>query len=277
MDGTPRPQGRTPSAEGPDGRPGRLAGLVRGRAGVTLASLALLLAAWQGAAVLAGAPTLFPSPAAVADRLGAEAATGTLWLDLGATLARVAAAFAIAMGVGTAIGLVMGMRRGVNAWADPWLVLALNLPALVTIVLAYIWIGLTEVAAIAAVAINKIPLVATMMREGARALDPGLADMARVFRMGPRDRLAHVVLPQLAPHFAAAGRSGLALIWKIVLVVEFLGRSSGVGFRIHLNFQLFDVTGVLAWAGAFMIVMLAVEAFVLQPWERRTARWRAGG
>ena len=66
----------------------------------------------------------------------------------------------------------------------------------------------------------------------------------------------------------------MALIWKIVLVVEFLGRSNGVGFQIHLYFQLFDVGMVLAYALSFILVMLAIEKAVLQPWERRVSRWR---
>ena len=249
----------------------------RARPAIAALSLVAFVLLWGAGAALADDPALFPGPAEVARTLAREAASGALVLHLGATPARRPRPRAPAMGIGAAIGVVMGTRRGVDAWADPWLVLFLNLPALVTIVLCYIWIGLTEVAAIAAVAINKIPLVAAMIREGARALDPGLADMARVYRMRPGARLAHVVLPQLGPHFAAAGRAGLALIWKIVLVVEFLGRSSGVGFQIHMNFQLFDVAGVLAWALAFIAVMLVIEGAVLQPWERHATRWRRGG
>ena len=59
----------------------------------------------------------------------------------------------------------------------------LNLPALVIIVLAYIWAGLTDTAAIAAVALNKLPIAIVTIREGARALDPTLDEMATVFRM----------------------------------------------------------------------------------------------
>lgn len=87
-------------------------------------------------------------------------------------------------------------------------------------------------------------------------------------------RLRHVVLPQLAPYFASAGRSGVSLIWKIVLVVEFLGRSDGIGFKIHLYFQLFDVGMVLAYALSFVIVMLVIEAAFLRPWEARATKWR---
>jgi NitT/TauT family transport system permease protein len=72
----------------------------------------------------------------------------------------------------------------------------------------------------------------------------------------------------------ASARNGLAIIWKLVLVVEFLGRSTGVGFQIHLKFQLFDITGVLAYALTFVVVMLAVDYGVLQPLERRAMRWR---
>jgi NitT/TauT family transport system permease protein len=153
-------------------------------------------------------------------------------------------------------------------------ILLLNAPALILIVLAYIWIGLNEVAAVLAVALNKIPNVAVTVREGARAMDAGLTEMARVFRFSRPATLRHVVLPQLQPYLAAAARSGLALIWKIVLVVELLGRSNGVGFKIGLFFGMFDVRAILAYTLAFVALMMLVEYLIAQPLERRATRWR---
>jgi NitT/TauT family transport system permease protein len=190
------------------------------------------------------------------------------------TLWRVVQAFVFAMALGCVLGAVMGRSERINQWLDPWLVIFLNLPALVLIVLCYLWIGLNETAAILAVAMNKIPNVATIIREGARALDPSLDAMAKVYRMSWARRWRHVVIPQLMPFVIAAARSGIAVIWKIVLVVEFLGRSSGVGFQIHLYFQLFDVAMVLVYALSFVGVMLLVEWVLLQPIERHVRRWR---
>jgi NitT/TauT family transport system permease protein len=178
------------------------------------------------------------------------------------------------MGLGSAIGLAMGRSRLANRLADPWLIVLLNLPALVIIVLAYIWAGLTETAAVAAVALNKLPIATVTVREGARSLDTALDEMAQVFRMRIWMRIRHIVLPQLAPYLAAAARSGLSLVWKIVLIVELLGRPNGVGFEIGVAFQLFDVTRILAYALAFVAVMLAVETLLVQPLERHIARWR---
>jgi NitT/TauT family transport system permease protein len=238
-----------------------------------IGSVVLFVAVWQIAASAVGS-RLLPTASAVFAALVRECVDGPLLFHLGVTLARVAAAFVIAMAVGSAIGIVMGRSRTIDVLFDSWLVLLLNLPALVIIVLAYVWFGLTEAAAIGAVAVNKIPAVAVTLREGARALDRRYAEMAESFRVGRWRALRHVVLPQLYPYVFAAARSGLALVWKIVLIVELLGRSDGVGFQIQVFFQLFDVTRILAYALAFAAVIQLIEWAMFQPLERRAGRWR---
>ena len=238
-----------------------------------LLSLALFFATWLIGSALAGEQML-PGPLAVVDAIVTEARSGALFIHLGATFARVLLAFALAMTLGTALGILMGRVPTADRLGDPWLLILLNLPALVVVVLAYIWGGLTETAAIAAVAVNKLPTAIVTVREGARALDPTLDEMARVFAMPRWRAFRHVVLPQLLPYLAAAARSGLSLVWKIALIVELLGRPNGVGFEIGVAFQLFDVTHILAYALAFVAVMLAIETFLVQPLERRISRWR---
>jgi NitT/TauT family transport system permease protein len=238
-----------------------------------LLSLALMLAAWSIGAQLAG-PRMLPDPQSVALLVLSEAQSGALAFNLGTTLLRVAVSFILAMALGSVMGLLMGRFRAADSIGDPWLVVLLNLPALVIIVLAYVWAGLTETAAIAAVALNKLPIATVTVREGARSLDRGLDEMAQVFRMSAWAQIRHVVLPQLAPYLAAAARSGLSLVWKIVLIVELLGRPNGVGFEIGTAFQLFDVTRILAYALAFVAVMLVIETFLVQPLERHVTRWR---
>jgi len=239
----------------------------------TLASLVALVLVWG---IIAGilSSRLFPGPLAVWDALAREIESGALVRHVGATLARVVVSFVLAMLIGSAIGLALGRLQSADRFFDSWLIFFLNLPALVVIILCYVWFGLTEVAAITAVAINKIPNVAVTVREGARSLSRDLAEMAAVYRFGRWKTLRHVTLPQLAPFFAAAARSGLALVWKIVLVVELLGRSTGVGHQLNVAFQLFDVSMILAYAVAFIIVVQAIEIGLLQPLEVKVNRWR---
>jgi len=242
-------------------------------AALRLASALFLVSAWQLAAIGWQSP-LLPSPLAVLELAWADTTDGPLLHHLGATLRRVALSFGIAMLLGSAIGMIMGRFRKADLLLDPWLILFLNIPALVVIVLSYVWFGLRELTAILAIAVNKIPNVIVTLREGARTLDRDYLEMAASFRLGRRKTLLYVILPQLLPYFAVAARNGLSLTWKIVLVVELLGRSDGIGFQLHLFFQLFDVTGILAYSLAFILVILVIEYAFLQPLERVTNRWR---
>jgi len=236
-------------------------------------SLSALLAIWFLAAALTQS-RLLPGPTSVAASLFTDIKSGELPFELGCTLARVAASFTIALILGSLVGFQMGRSAAFNRYADPWLIILINLPALVTIIFAYIWIGLNETAAVFAVALNKLPNMIVVMREGARTLDPKLDDMAKAFRLPWITRLRHVTLPQLAPYLAAGSRSGLSIIWKLVLVVELIGRPNGVGFVMGSAFSLFDMTKLLSYAISFIVIMLLIEHLVVQPLEQHTFRWR---
>jgi len=236
-------------------------------------SLAALIAVWAIAAALAQS-RLLPGPLAVGAEMLADIRSGELPFQMSCTLGRVIGSFAIAMVLGIVAGYAMGRSKAVDRYADPWLIVLINMPALVTIIFAYVWIGLNEAAAILAVAVNKLPNVIAVMREGARALDPELDEMAEAFKFSGLSRIRHVVIPQLAPYLAASSRSGLSIVWKIVLVVELIGRPNGVGFVLGSAFSLFDMAKILSYAISFIVLMLVIESLLVQPLERRAIRWR---
>jgi NitT/TauT family transport system permease protein len=235
--------------------------------------LALVLLWWLTAR-LANDPGRLPGPWAVAQFAWQSATGGDMLPAMLATLARVLCAFVLSMLAGSAIGMAAGRSRAADAVIDPWLVIALNLPVLMVVVLVYIWMGLTEAAAIVSVCIAKIPTVAVTVREGARALDPALDEVGQSFAVPRMRRWRFILLPQMAPYLAAAARAGLSVTWKIVLIVELIGRPNGVGFELNLFFQTFDVAGIMAYGLVFSLLMLAAENLLLQPMERRANAWR---
>ena len=241
--------------------------------GIRLLPLLVVVILWQ----ISGYYTdnkILPQPTAILNLLQKETFEGNLMFHLGMTLGRVGISFLAAMVLGTVIGIAMGIYETVDKALDTFLVIGLNIPALVIIIVCFIWFGLTEHAAIIAVTINKVPMVAVSLREGARALDKKLFQVAQVYQLSKFDILTKIVLPQLLPYIIGAVRNGLAIIWKIVLVVELLGCSNGVGFQIGGFFHFFDIAGVLAYTFAFMGVVFAFEVLALRPVERYLLRWR---
>ncbi len=232
-----------------------------------------LLLVWQGLAVNINS-TILPGPLLVGEVFWKACITGQLTYHLGVTLLRLIVSFSISMLLGCAIGIVLGRNEKLDAFFDNWLMIFLNVPALVIIILCYVWFGLVESAAILAVVVNKVPSVIVTIREGARALDQDLMEMTRSYRLSKRRVLTEVIWPQLHPYVMGATRSGLALIWKIILVVELLGRSNGMGYQLHLFFQMFDVASILAYTIAFVGVIQLIELLILKPLDHHAMRWR---
>jgi NitT/TauT family transport system permease protein len=217
---------------------------------------------------------LLPGPSEVSKKIIEEAISSELFFHTLITLKRVFISFIIAMLIGTFFGIYMGRNERANTILDDWLVLGLNVPALVIIILCYVWFGLNEMAAILAVSLNKIPMVAVIMREGSRAIEKDYLDVGKFYKIENNKLFFKVILPQLYPYLLSSARSGLSLIWKIVLVVELLGRSNGVGFKLYGFFQFFDISGILAYTLAFVILIIFVEFLLIRPFERKISVWK---
>ena len=217
---------------------------------------------------------LLPGPSEVSKKIIEEAISSELFFHTLITLKRVFISFIIAMLIGTFFGIYMGRNERLNTFLDDWLILGLNVPALVIIILCYVWFGLNEVAAILAVSLNKIPMVAVIMREGSRSIERDYTDVAKFYKISGKKFFLKVILPQLYPYILSSARSGLSLIWKIVLVVELLGRSNGVGFKLFGFFQFFDISGILAYTLIFVLLIIFVEFILVRPFEKKISIWR---
>ena len=238
-----------------------------------LLAIAALMVVWWFISFVVSNP-LLPTPVDVLSSINTELNENRLISNVLATLQRVTVSFIFAMLLGGTLGILMGAVPRINRFLDPFLIILLNIPALVIIILLYIWFGLVEVAAVAAVIINKLPNVAVTIREGGRLFDSKLNEMANLYKFSFSQKIAHLWWPQIFPYFMVATRGGLALIWKIVLVVELLGRSDGVGFQLHLAFQMFDVSTILAYSLVFISIVQVIEWCILQPLDHKAQRWQ---
>jgi NitT/TauT family transport system permease protein len=239
--------------------------------GYAALSTALLLALWQYASILIGAAVL-PGPWATA-----QAALGSnpyFWSDVSITGVRILGAFGIALSAALVLGILIGSSSIAERILGPWVNIGASTPALVFIVVAYLAGGLSEISAMLGAAFVVAPSMTYVIWDGMRAMNPELSEMARAFGVRRRVLITRVVLPQTIPFVFTAARTGLSLTWRIMIFVELIGRSSGVGYRIQYWYNLFNMQQVLGVATSFCLLMLLVEFGVLRPIERHMFRWR---
>lgn len=238
-----------------------------------LAGLLSLFIGWLILSEVVGRQTI-PGPVATFEFIIREFERGAMQRHLTATIYRVMIAFAISMGLGVLLGTLMGIYRRVDELLEAWVIAGLSIPRLVLFVAAYLVLGLNDRAAILALTISVLPTVIVQVREGTRAVDRKLVEMAQAFR---RSRVAiwrQVILPQLMPYIIGTARTTLSLAWKMVILAELTGRTSGVGYQISFYYQMFNMPGILAYGITMMILLAIIDIVLMGGLQRWAFRWR---
>jgi len=238
-----------------------------------LVSYASLIAVWAYGAHVLGA--ILPGPIETLRFIAREYERGTLLFHLWITTQRVLVAFLIALASGIALGAAMGLSRRVDDLLQGWLIATLTIPRILLFVVSYLLLGLNDRALIIALIITVLPTIVVSVREGTRAIDGKLVDMAYAFRRSRSQVWWKVVLPQLMPFIIGTARGSLALSWKMVVLGELLGRTSGVGYQISFYFQFFNMAGILAYGVTMMVLLAIIDLGLMGALQRRVFRWRA--
>lgn len=240
------------------------------RAGLSVLSILLV---WKFASLF-NPPSYLPGPLLVAERIAEIVVTGVFWSSMVTTFRRVLVGFLVAILIAIPVGILMGTHRFAEDFFEVEAVVGVTIPGLMWAMIAIMLLGIREMAAYFAVAIIVLPILTINLWEGMKSIDNDLNEMAIVFETSRYSRIKDVIVPQLFPYIFASTRFGLGLCWKVVVVIEMLGFSSGVGYKVTQSFQLFDMPGVLAWTFSFTVVMLVIEYGILNYLEERWMGWR---
>ena len=233
----------------------------------------LAIAAWEQAASHL-VPLILPSPRLVlaesikllSDRAGWEAIAPTAY--------RASIGFAVGFAAGMIIGVIAGSSRAFDKAADPVVTLLMAMPPIAWVVLALIWFGINDGAALFTVAVTVGPVMAVAARGGLAARDPGLDRMAELFEAPATVRLIDVRMPQIVSHIAPAGITALALAVKVAVMVELLALADGLGAALARARVDLESTRAFAWIVIMLVLVLGFERGVLRPLHRHVERWR---
>jgi NitT/TauT family transport system permease protein len=237
-------------------------------------AIILVLVIWQIISFFLGGHGLVPSPIRTVAVMWEVLISGEFFVQLGDSMARLLIGFTLAMTMGLIVGIMSGSRWFWNEFFKDVIVLGLALPGLVYALLSVVIFGPNLMAPVMAILFASYPFIAVNIREGVKAMDKDILDMSRAYKIGKWKMFKQVIMPSLLPHFLAAIRTGFTIAWKVSVLTEVFGATSGIGYMIRFNFQMFAVRGILAWSILFGFVMLVIEYGILVPAERHFARWR---
>ena len=240
-------------------------------AAAVLAAVVTIFGAWQLAVVFGNR---VPSPAEAVARLGSESAAGELWHNLAISMNRFLLGLALALVVGAVIGVVMGLSRVADLAFSDLNAAALAIPAVIWALLTTMWFGFGWLTPVVTVFLSGLPFVVVNIAKATRAVPADLILMARAFG-APRERvLRQIVAPAVAGSTVAAVRFAIMSAWNGLLLAEWFGATSGVGWRARYWYDANQLDGFLAWVLVFILLLVIADLLILGPIERYATRWR---
>lgn len=232
---------------------------------------------WEGMVSAFDVPFyLVPSPFLVLSTLVQDAPL--LFKALLVTLHITALALLLAVVVGVGIAFLFVQNRLVEMSLFPYVVLLQVTPIVAIAPLIIIWVKNPLAALVICATIVAIFPIISNTTLGLRSVDPGLADLFRLYGAGRWQTLTRLRVPSALPYFFAGLRvaGGLALIGAVV--AEFVagtgGNASGLAYQIlqaglQLNIpRLFAALLLITLAGVaiFLLVSLAAR-LALRHWH----------
>ena len=151
---------------------------------VRLLSLIALLVAWSIIASFFD-PTILPGPAIVLKEVYKIFSTGEFLVHMFATIRRVVIGFIWAFVFSVIIGLLMGLSRTCERFFEVEVLVGLTIPGMAWAMIAIMWFGIRDMAAIFAIFIIILPMITVNMWEGTKSIDKELVEMGQAFKAEP--------------------------------------------------------------------------------------------
>ena len=240
---------------------------------ITIASPVVLLLVWEWASTTGRLRAVFfPRPSTIAAHLFDLALDGTLWTHTATTLARIGWSFSLAAVLGVAIGLAMGLWRPLRDGLDPVFAVIYPIPSVLFLPMVSFIVPAGDIALVVTTAVTSFFLIAFTTTHGVRQIDRLVVEAALHYGARGRRLFTTVLLPGALPFIFTGLRLGLGFSLIVVVAVEIVSASRGLGALLWLSWQVLKVEDmyatffVIALLGALLSYGLAALRARLLPW-----------
>lgn len=238
--------------------------------------LLLLAGLWQGYAVLADNPLMFPSFGETVRAFLNGVASGGLLTRTWTSIRVLATGYAIGVLVaGVLAGFAASSRWGADLLAT--LTAMFNpLPAIALLPLALLWFGLGTPSLLFVLVHSVVWPLALNASAGFAAVSETLRMAGRNYGLTGWRQVVLILIPAAFPAILTGLKVGWAFAWRTLIAAELVfgvsSGSGGLGWFIFENKNQLETASVFAGLGTVIIVGLLVEGLIFDTLERHTVR-----
>lgn len=218
------------------------------RTALPLAGVTLFLLAWQAAAAITRAPSVFPGPVPTIRAAGNLLSAGYSE-DLAATALRAIGSWVLALLIGVPLGLMLGLSRWAHDLSHGVVAFLRSLPAFMLITIPVV-LGLGgEISRIATITLASLLIIVDECAESLVTLPQDRVELIHAYRGGFWFILTRVLIFEtLGRAVVPVARTTIGISFIVAIVCEtLLIPPSGVGARLLTSLSGLEMASVYAF------------------------------
>lgn len=219
--------------------------------------------------------TILARPTLIAVDLLDYARSGLLLTDLRRTLTEAFLGLFFGVVGGVALGLVFGYWRTVATIFEPIMIALNSLPRITVAPILILWFGLGMTSKVLLSLFTVFFVIFFNTFIGVRSVDRDLVKAVKVMGGGAGQVARLVVIPSICSWIFAALRTSVSFALTGAVVGEFIGSSSGLGYRMLLAAGLLHTERVFAVMLILMVVGVSLVE-ISRRVEQYLLRWSPG-
>ena len=176
-----------------------------------------------------------------------------------AAMLRTLLSYVLGIAAAVLLGTLCVRVRAAEVLLSPLLSAIRATPVTSFIVLALVWLSSSRVPVLCGF-LMTLPVVYAALVQSARAIDPKLLEMARLYRFGSKKTLLHIYIPSVLPALTQSCLAAIGLCWKAVVAAEVIGvPKMAVGSRIYESKIYLETDSLLAWTLTIIALSVLLE------------------
>jgi ABC-type nitrate/sulfonate/bicarbonate transport system permease component len=210
-------------------------------------SLPLLLLVWELVARSGVVNAqLFPPPSVVTVSMVEYAASGTLLIDLGWSISRVAVGYTVGAIAAIFIGVLTGGNKLVAAFFTPIFQMLRPIPPIAFVPIVIVWFGLTELGKWFLVCWGVFFTVWLSVHLGVQRVNETLIRAAQCLGASKHTMLFEVLLPGALPYIFVGLRTAIGVSFYTLVAAELAGAFAGIAYRLEVTQQNMQMGQMMA-------------------------------
>lgn len=221
-----------------------------------------------GAAASTGKVTAFPTPQDFFLALGKQLSDPFydlgpndkgIGIQLGWSIARVAAGFGLAVLVAIPMGFLIGMSRRMFQALDPFIQVLKPISPLAWMPLALFTLKDSDVSAIFVIFICSIWPMLINTAFGVGAVRREWIDVSRTLEVKPLRKAMRVILPAAAPTIMTGMRISIGIAWLVIVAAEMLVGGTGIGYFVWNEWNNLSISNILVAILAIGVIGMLLD------------------